>query len=147
MTTRWWYAKGDGQRGPFTSEELKKLAETGELDRADSVWREGESDRWPAASIKGLFEASQPTTELGHKLPCRQCGGAMQKTVISSGNFVGILGALVVFFFGLFFVVYFFLTIIGPIVGALMMIFALFMGGKRQRVWKCSSCGYYFVRA
>lgn len=142
MEARWWYSGVAGQSGPHTGDQLKRLAASGVLRRDDLVWRDGESERWPAASIKGLF-----AIESSASLHCRQCGGTMRKTTITSGNLFGILGALVVFSLGLFLAAYFLLTIIGPIVGALMMIYALFMGGKRQKVWKCTNCGYYFVRA
>jgi len=71
----------------------------------------------------------------------------MKKVTLSSGNCLGILLALIVFFAGLFIAVAFILTIIGPIIGVLMMLAALFMGGKRRKVWKCKNCGYVFDRA
>jgi len=71
----------------------------------------------------------------------------MDKKTIRSGNVLGILLALIVFFIGLAILIFLFWTIIGAVIGVLMMIAALFMGGKRQKVWKCSKCGYIFNRA
>lgn len=62
-------------------------------------------------------------------LLCQQCGSEMFKTTHSSGNFVGIMGALIVFFLGI-----------------LLILMSLGMGGKRQKIWKCEKCGYFFPR-
>jgi hypothetical protein len=56
---RWNYAKGDRQFGPVSGRELKQLAEQGRLLPTDLIWEEGESERRPAATAKGLF--SDPT--------------------------------------------------------------------------------------
>ncbi len=79
-------------------------------------------------------------------LTCPYCGGRMKEATLSSGC-LGVLVALIVFFAGLFVTVFFFFTIIGPIIGILMMIAAIPIGGKRRRVWKCKSCGCVFDRA
>jgi len=71
----------------------------------------------------------------------------MKRGTLSTGNCMGVLVALIVLFTGLFVTVFFFFTIIGPIIGILMMLAALFMGGKRRKVWKCRRCGYVFDRA
>ncbi|PUT38572.1 hypothetical protein DIZ81_13830 [Legionella taurinensis] len=77
---------------------------------------------------------------------CQQCDGEMKKTILSKGNFTGILGALLVFFLGLFILIFFAWTAIGIIIGLLMIIMSLGMGGKRIKIWKCQRCGYYFER-
>jgi len=79
------------------------------------------------------------------EVKCPLCGGPMNKKTISSGNFGGIILALIVFFIG--FALIFVLPIIGVIVGPLVMLAALFMGGKRRSVWKCSNCGHVLDRA
>lgn len=76
---------------------------------------------------------------------CQQCGDAMKKTSISSGNCIGLLLALIVLFGGIF--VFIFIPVIGWVIGPLMCLVALFMGGKRRRVWRCRGCGYFFERA
>lgn len=77
-------------------------------------------------------------------LECKQCGGVMKKKVISTGNFKGILLALIVLIIG---VALLFIFPIGTIIGLLLIIVALGMGGKRRKVWKCKNCGYIFERA
>ena len=66
----------------------------------------------------------------------------MKKKTISKGNTTGILLALVVLGIG----VALCFTGIGAIIGIPVIILALFMGGKRQKVWLCKNCGYYFER-
>lgn len=62
---------------------------------------------------------------------CQQCGGRMIKTTISTGNYVGIMFALVVFIVGFTLL---FAFPIGSIIGVLLMLAALGMGGKRRKV-------------
>lgn len=82
-----------------------------------------------------------------NEIHCQQCDSLMKKSVISSGNFSGIAGALLVFLVGFLIVVFLFWTIVGLIIGLLLMLFSLGMGGKRSKVWKCPRCGFYFPRA
>jgi hypothetical protein len=78
---------------------------------------------------------------------CQQCGGPMKKTATSSGNCLGLTIALIVFVAGLTITITTFWTIIGAVIGILMMVASLFIGGKKQKVWKCRKCGYVFNRA
>lgn len=71
-------------------------------------------------------------------LACRACGGEMNKTTVSSGNCAGIASALLVLAVGVFLIV--FIPVIGWIIGGLMVLVALFMGGKKQKVWRCRRC-------
>lgn len=52
----WFYAKGDKHSGPVNSNELKRMATTGELKPDDLVWREGMADWTIARNVRGLFE-------------------------------------------------------------------------------------------
>jgi hypothetical protein len=54
------YCTVDGEpAGPFTAEELKRLALEGKLSASDSV-RKGADGKWvPASRVKGLFEKKQ----------------------------------------------------------------------------------------
>jgi len=70
---------------------------------------------------------------------CQQCGGSMKKVVVSSGNCSGIVIALIVFCVGIG--IFFTIPVIGWAVGPVICIGALFMGGKRSKVWKCVKCG------
>lgn len=56
VSNQWW-AKIDGhERGPLSSEQLKRLADRGELTLGSEV-RRGESAWKPASEVKGLFPA------------------------------------------------------------------------------------------
>jgi ssDNA-binding Zn-finger/Zn-ribbon topoisomerase 1 len=79
------------------------------------------------------------------ELSCQQCGGDMVKRTISSGNCSGIIMALIVLAVGVVLIVT--IPILGWIIGALLCLLALFMGGKRRKVWQCEDCGYLFDRA
>ena len=73
---------------------------------------------------------------------CKQCGSAMVMRTLSKGNVSGIALALVVLALGVI------LSIAGLwIIGVPIAIVALFMGGKRIKVWQCPNCGYFFERA
>jgi hypothetical protein len=69
---------------------------------------------------------------------CQACGGAMMKKTLSSGNCAGLMLALLLLVVG--FVILLAIPIVGWVVGPLLMLLALFMGGKRQKVWRCRSC-------
>lgn len=66
----------------------------------------------------------------------------MKKSVQSSGNCLGIAIALLLLAAG----VGLCFTGVGAIIGIPLAICAHFVGGKRRRVWKCRSCGYFFER-
>jgi hypothetical protein len=68
----------------------------------------------------------------------------MKKTTTSSGNFVGLVLALVVFVAGLAITIL--IPILGWIVGPLLMLLSLGMGGKRSKVWRCKSCHVVIAR-
>lgn len=65
MAGRWYYRRGTERKlGPFTSEELKRLAASGELRPDDRVWKEGKR-KWVAArKVQRLFDsAGVPSAE------------------------------------------------------------------------------------
>ena len=76
-------------------------------------------------------------------LTCRQCMGPMKMSVVTSGNCLGIALALVLFAIGIAMCC----TIVGAIIGIPVCLCALFVGGKRRKVWKCQSCGCIVERA
>jgi hypothetical protein len=76
---------------------------------------------------------------------CQQCSGEMKKKTVSSGNCAGLVLALIVFCVGVAITIAF--LPFGLIVGPLVCLFALFMGGKRSKVWKCVKCGSIVNRA
>lgn len=62
----------------------------------------------------------------------------MKQTTISSGNCAGIIAARIVLGIGLALLI--FVPVFGWVLGPLVMLFALFMGGRRQTVWRCKAC-------
>lgn len=69
----------------------------------------------------------------------------MKKTVVSSGNCAGIVFALIVFCIGI--VIAIMIPVVGWVLGPIICIGALFIGGKRSKVWKCTKCGSVVSRA
>jgi hypothetical protein len=63
MAKRWYYMPASSigkKQGPVTDEELKALADRGQLRPDDKIWREG-MDGWKVAkAIKGLFPVTLP---------------------------------------------------------------------------------------
>jgi uncharacterized RDD family membrane protein YckC len=53
----WLYVKQGKQFGPLTLEELRALAASGGLDRADLVWKQGMTTWTQAGSVEGIFPA------------------------------------------------------------------------------------------
>ncbi|HQE28034.1 MAG TPA: AIM24 family protein, partial [Phycisphaerae bacterium] len=51
----WYYAKGNQQLGPVTTQELQAMAADGRLSPEDLVWKEGLADWTPAGRVQGLF--------------------------------------------------------------------------------------------
>lgn len=52
----WFFQKADARHGPFTADELRQKATTGELQPHDLVWREGMSQPVEARLVPTLFE-------------------------------------------------------------------------------------------
>lgn len=52
----WYYARDNKQLGPVSSIELKRLADAGDLEPNDLVWREGMTEWSSAKNVRGLFE-------------------------------------------------------------------------------------------
>lgn len=77
------------------------------------------------------------------KLNCSQCGGAMKKWTKSSGNALGCAFALLFIAIGIALC----FTVVGIPIGLPLMIVALFIGGKREKYWKCKSCKTVLPRA
>lgn len=77
---------------------------------------------------------------------CRLCNSEMKQSVVSSGNVAGIAVALLVFAAGLI-LTFGGLFCGGWLIGIPLCILALFMGGKRKRVFKCRSCGAIYDRS
>jgi uncharacterized RDD family membrane protein YckC len=54
----WFYAKGEQQIGPVPLQQLRELANAGELRREDLVWTEGRTQWIPAGTIPAIFETA-----------------------------------------------------------------------------------------
>ena len=53
--TQWYYGHNGQQFGPFTDEQLKQLADSGQLQSTDVVWKKGMAQWVKASQLKGLF--------------------------------------------------------------------------------------------
>src|SRR5262245_25370718 len=62
MGEPWYYAKEGRQYGPVPSEELKRMATSGQLQLTDLVWKEGMAEWSQAQQIRGLFAPPSPHT-------------------------------------------------------------------------------------
>ena len=58
MSQQWHVSKAGLPHGPFTSGQLKKLAESGQLATTDLVWNDGLDEWVTASSVEGLFPES-----------------------------------------------------------------------------------------
>lgn len=58
MAAEWYYSKEEEQFGPVSTDELKALAESGELLPTDLIWKEGVAEWTPAGKSKGLFPST-----------------------------------------------------------------------------------------
>ena len=67
----------------------------------------------------------------------------MKKTRRAESSLALQLVGVLVFILG---VALLFVIPIGTIVGLILMLSSLRLGYKREKVWKCSDCGYYFRR-
>lgn len=54
--TGWYYTRGPQRFGPVSADELRQLAEHGELGPDEWLWREGMEQWLPARRVKGLFD-------------------------------------------------------------------------------------------
>lgn len=59
MSTQWYYTSQDKELGPVSLEELKKLADSGQLRRDDMVWQEGWEQWQPASGVEDLFDPGE----------------------------------------------------------------------------------------
>lgn len=55
MATEWYYSKNGHKTGPISAAELKRLAETRQINANDLVWRKGLPSWVPASKVKGLL--------------------------------------------------------------------------------------------
>ena len=65
MATGWIIKRNNKENGPFSSQQLKKLAETGKLKPADLIRKEPGGKFQPAKAIKGLFPEESADDDAG----------------------------------------------------------------------------------
>src|SRR5262249_45503012 len=58
--TRWFLARNKQRLGPYSSSQLKQLADAGNIIPADMILKEGRQKWVNAGSVKGLFAAAPP---------------------------------------------------------------------------------------
>ena len=99
MATEWFYEKDGEKLGPVSTDRLKDLAASGQLNSQDLVWRTGLEAWQPADRVRGLFPGGTvppplpiPTSERPSKLgPARKPSDPKQQSSAKPGN--GILDA------------------------------------------------------
>lgn len=70
------------QTGPFSIEQLKAMAASGELGPADLVWKEGMAGWEPASNVPGVFSPAEGTGQAPHAAPAPLA----QATVLPPGT-------------------------------------------------------------
>jgi uncharacterized protein YqhQ len=78
------------------------------------------------------------------QVKCQQCGSQMEKTTKADKRFALQILGVALFLFG---IALLFVFPIGTILGVALMIGSLGLGYSKKKIWKCSSCGYFFERA
>ena len=56
----WYYARGEVEKGPVTSAQIKALAAAGKIRQEDFVWKEGMESWTPAGDLNELFPSDRP---------------------------------------------------------------------------------------
>ncbi len=62
MSAGWHYAASGQQYGPVTFQDLKRLADAGQLLPQDLIWKEGMAEWKPASHLQGLFPQTATAT-------------------------------------------------------------------------------------
>ncbi len=86
-----------------------------------------------------------PAATAGPRRPtCLQCGGRMRAATRMADALSGIVLPLLTLAAGV--LVTFFVPGVGCVAGPLLCAVALFVGGKRRKIWLCDRCGGFFDR-
>src|SRR5262245_35668092 len=54
MAQDWYVMMNNQQVGPVSPQQLRQMAQSGQLQPTDTVWKEGMANWMPASTIKGL---------------------------------------------------------------------------------------------
>ncbi|WP_291177434.1 MULTISPECIES: DUF4339 domain-containing protein [Gimesia] len=120
MAKEWHYAIGGEKYGPVTSQQLKALADSGELQPSDLAWTEGKDEWKPASGIKGLFP-DKPQRKPTPPVPAsdeKKVSISFQSSLAHGGKYATAIG-------GICGLAADFLTPLGPFNGYLAIITAL----------------------
>ena len=61
MASQWFICKNDSERlGPYTPQQLREMAQNGQLLPDDRVWRDGMTKPALARKVQGLFQPANP---------------------------------------------------------------------------------------
>lgn len=76
MANHWYYTHDDNKSGPFSDQQLRDLADAGQILRTDTIWKHGVEKGVAANKVKNLFppadeapapdEAARPDTKVDH---------------------------------------------------------------------------------
>ena len=70
--------KNGQQTGPFSVEQLREMAASGQLNGTDLVWREGMAEWQPASTLPGVFQGAASAADL----PAGNAAPLVQATVL-----------------------------------------------------------------
>lgn len=98
--------KNGQQTGPFSVEQLREMAASGQLNGTDLVWREGMAEWQPASTLPGVFPGSPGAVDLpaGNPAPLVQAtvlpplggpGGPKTNGMALTGMILGIVSVTV----------------------------------------------------
>lgn len=88
---QWYIVRSGGEQGPFTGQQLKQLATTGQLRHDDLVRRDDMHAPRPAREIKGLFGAAIEQPPLPADLPPSASPSAKPRSLVKY-TAIGCLG-------------------------------------------------------
>jgi hypothetical protein len=82
-----WYESNGEQKGPVSAAQLKGLANSGELQPTDMIWKEGAPDWVTAGSVKGLFPEGVAAAAGATSAPPETAGPTFQARSSSQGMY------------------------------------------------------------
>jgi uncharacterized RDD family membrane protein YckC len=87
MAEGWYVGRNGEQSGPFSPQQLKQMANAGQLSPADLLWKDGMPNWVPCSSVKGLFlEPNLGTTPPSSRPALRPTAPPPRGTVPSEAN-------------------------------------------------------------
>src|SRR2546421_675630 len=87
MAKQWYYGVGDSRQGPYSTGQLRALAEEGRVQPLDTIWREGVEQGVPAHQVKDLLpEIAAPSEGSGESAPTAPDGAVPPDAAEGSGD-------------------------------------------------------------